>query len=144
MAGHLAHLGLAEGLPQQSDILRCGAAAAAEYLYPHLGQGGQTLGKLLRGDVVARAIRVGQACIGLEHDREIGPCNQFLHQGRHLPGAQGTVDADGIGPHSLQGQSGAGGAATQEGAPGGLVGHGHHDGQGAVLFHGQQSGSGLL
>ena len=144
MAGHLAHLGLAERLPQQPDILRCGAAAAAKYLYPHLGQGSQTLGKLLRSDVVARAIRVGQACIGLEYDGKIGPGDQFFYQGGHLPGTQGTVDTDGIGPHSLQGQSGAGGAATQEGAPGGLVGHGHHDGQGTVLFHGQQSGSGLL
>ena len=75
VAGHLAHLGLAERLPQQPDILRCGAAAAAKYLYPHLSQGGQTLGKLLRGDVITRAIRVGQPCIGLEHDGKIGPSN---------------------------------------------------------------------
>ena len=130
--------------PQQGDILRCGAAAAAEHLYPQVCQGGQAVGKLRRRDVIAGAVRVRQSGIGFQDDGQSGPPQQFLHQRGHLPGAQGAVHSDGVRPQPLQGQGGAGGGAAQEGAPRGLIGHGHQHRQAGVLSGRQQGGPGLL
>ena len=102
------------------------------------------MGKLLRGDVIAGAVRAGQAGIGLEDDGQGGPLQQLLHQRGHLPGPQGAVHTNRVRPKPLQGQSGAGGGAAQEGPPCGLIGHGHQHRQVGVLLGRQQGGPGLL
>ncbi len=116
-SGDLAHRPALQFPPQQSDVLRRGAAAATEHLHPQVRQGGQAVGKLLRGDVIAGAVRAGQAGIGLEDDGQGGPLQQLLHQRGHLPGPQGAVHTNRVRPKPLQGQSGAGGEQPRKVRP---------------------------
>ena len=102
------------------------------------------MGKLLRRDVIAGAVRAGQSGVGLQDDGQRGPLQQLLHQGRHLPGPQGAVHPNGIRPQSLQGQGGTGGGAAQEGPPRGLISHGHQHRQAGALPGSQQGGPGFL
>ena len=144
LPGHLDDGAARQFLPQQCDILRRSAAAAAVQLNAQPGQLCHAPGKLLRRNVIPRAPWVGQARIGLDGDRHGGPPGQLPHQRGHLPGAQGAVHSDGICPHPLQGQGRRGRVAAQEGAAPLLIGHGDDDGQAAVLLSGQQGGPGLL
>ena len=101
-----------QSLAQPGDVLRRGAAAAAVALDPQLGQLRHGLGKLLRRDVVPRPARVRQAGVGLHREGQGGPPGQLLYQGGHLPGAQRAIDTNGVRPHTLQGEGGAGGGVA--------------------------------
>ena len=95
----------------------------------------------LRGNVVAGAVGAGQARVGLDEDREAAGhgLGQPLCHREDLPGAKRTVDADGIRSQTACRGRKALDRAAGEGAPARLKAHAGEDGQGAVLFGGQQS-----
>ena len=64
MPGDLLDTPALQGLAEEGNVLRRGAAAAAEHLHPQVGELGQAVGELLGRNVIAGAVRVGQAGVG--------------------------------------------------------------------------------
>ena len=133
-----------QNLPHPADVVRRGAAAAAEDGHTRLPAGEQGLGEGLRIHVVMAVHRVGQASVGLGDHRQTGACAQLLHQREQQIRPQGAVQADGVGPQALQRAGHGGDGAAGEGAPAGLKGQGDQDRQIGVLLDSQQGGPGLV
>ena len=131
---------------QRLDIRRGGAAAAAGQAHALPHQGRRLRGELLRRHVVDRpaVLLPGQSRVGFQQHRHGGPAQVLPHHRGQGPGAQGAVDADGVGPHALQhGRHGRRGGAGHEFAVL-AVGVGDEHRQITVLLGGQQCRLGLV
>ena len=131
---------------QQLDEFRGGAAAAACSKQAQFPVGLHLHGVELRGDIVARAIGAGQACVGLDEHREAAGqgLGQPLCHGEDLLGAKRAVDPHGIGPQAPGGGGKALDRAASKGAAACFKAHAGQHGQAAVLLDGQQGGLQLI
>ena len=131
--------------PQGPDMVRRGAAAAAQDGRAVLQEKGSPLSKLLRSHVVdgLAVLQAGQARVGLDHDGQMGVAEDLLQYGAQFAGTGGTVDADGVRPQTGQGHCCRCGVHAQEGASVRSEGHGDEDGEICPLLGRQQGGFGL-
>ena len=126
-------------------MVRRGAAAAAQDGRAVLQEKGSPLSKLLRCHVIdgIAILQPGQACVGLDHDGQMGMAEKLLQHRPQFPGTGGAVDADHIHPQAGQCHRSSGGVHTQESAPVRPEGHGNKNRQACPLLCRQQGGFGL-
>ena len=122
-----------------------GAAAAAHHRNTDGGVGAHFGGKAIRVKIIA-AVRVGQACIGLDKDRHARrhTAAEPLCKGQNLLGAEGAVDTHGVRAEADRGHGIAFNGATGEGAAAAFKAHRGENRKGAVLLGGQNGGLQLI
>ena len=144
--GRPARLAPVKHLVQRPDKIGGGAAAAPRREQPQLPVGLHLHGEQLRGDVVAAAVRPGQAGVGLDKDGVV-PRHRLAEGPRHgqdLFGAQAAVDAQSVGPEAPRGGGKAAHRAAGKGAAAGLKAHAGQHRQSAGFLAGQQGGFQLV
>ena len=87
-----------DGFYHPADVIRCRAAAAAHNMYAELSDLFHDGSKIVRIDVINRraVLSTGQACVGVNNDREGAALNEALCDREHLSRSEAAVDADSI------------------------------------------------
>ena len=87
-----------DGIYHLADVIGRGAAAAAHNVYAELSDLLHDGSKIVRIDVINRraVLSTGQACVGVNNDREGAALNEALCDREHLLRTEAAVDADRI------------------------------------------------
>ena len=135
----------AEGLFQLGNVGGGGAAAAADHRNASGGIFLHLRGKT-GGIKVIAAVRVRQACVGLDEHRQPGrdAAAKALRKGQNFGRAERAVDADGIRTQPGSGDSVAFDRAAGKGAAAALKTHRGKHRQAAILLGGKDSGFQLV
>ena len=129
---------------QPLNIGRIRSAAAAKDPRTegeHLPDG---FAEFLRRNVIRVGHGIRKAGVRLHDDRKRRPLRDLLDDRKKLLRAEGTVDAESVNAEPLQGQAHRGDGAAGERAVVFLEGHGHEDGEIAVLFRREDGRFGFL